>query len=245
MLKSGSIAVSLTYDDDLSSQLELAVPDLAAHNLRGTFFVRDVRDAPEPWRALRQKGHELGAHSLGHPCPHALGSWVLPGKGSEDYDLARMRADLDASVAMLGALGQPAPYSFAYPCGVTWVGSPDTSYVPLVRERFVAARGVTPTALPSGDVNLDVTPGAFMTGSGSQLVAKVKAAAAGDWVIFGFHGIDQQTLPVSRAAHAELLAHLDAHRDRIWTAPFGEVAACIRSSSNPSATASGGLDGGT
>jgi peptidoglycan/xylan/chitin deacetylase (PgdA/CDA1 family) len=225
-LRAGAPAVSLTYDDSLPSQLATAAPALARRGLSGTFFIEDVRPDDDSWRQLRAAGHELGSHTLHHPCPR-VNTWVKPGFASEDYDVDRMTAELDESVALLRALGQSGPLSFAYPCGVMTVGEQHHSYVPLVKERFAAARGVQAVVAMGGFDPYD-TPGNFMTGSGALLVARVKAAARGPggWVIFGFHGVGGDHLSVTAEAHEELLAYLAAHRDTVWTAPFGTVAAC-------------------
>jgi peptidoglycan/xylan/chitin deacetylase (PgdA/CDA1 family) len=227
-LRAGGVAVSLTYDDSLQSQLDNAGPDLARYRLTGTFFVEDVASDPAPWQALHAQGHEIGSHTMNHPCPR-INTWVKPGLASEDYDLPRMTAELDDSVALLRSLGQSGPLSFAYPCGVTTVGDQHDSYLAAVKARFAAARGVSSTVAPRS-VNLYLTPGIFMTTAGSTLVGRVSAAtgAGGGWVIFGFHGVGGDHLSVAREAHAELLAYLDAHRSTVWTAPFGTVAACLR-----------------
>jgi peptidoglycan/xylan/chitin deacetylase (PgdA/CDA1 family) len=227
-LRAGGVAVSLTYDDNLPSQIEVAAPDLARHGLAATFFVEDVGADPAPWQALRAGGHELGSHTMNHPCPR-VNSWVRQGFANEDYDLPRMAAELDDSVALLRSLGQSGPLSFAYPCGVSTVGAGRESYLPLVQGRFAAARGVSPALAPR-TVDLYRTPGIFTTASGPALVGRVAAAAraGGGWVIFGFHGVGGDYLSVSSEAHAELLSYLDAHRGTVWTAPFGTVAACLR-----------------
>jgi peptidoglycan/xylan/chitin deacetylase (PgdA/CDA1 family) len=228
--RAGGVAVSLTYDDSLQSQIDNAGPDLAKYGLSGTFFVEDVRPDPAPWAALRAQGHELGSHTMIHPCPR-INTWVKPGMASEDYDLARMNTELDDSVALLRSLGQTGPLSFAYPCGVTTVGEAHDSFIPAVKARFAAARRVdSVVATPS--VDLYLTPGIFLTSAGSALIARVTAAArgGGGWVIFGFHGVGGDHLAVTREAHAELLAYLAAHRDSVWTAPFGTVAQCLRGS---------------
>jgi len=227
-LRAGGVAVSLTYDDSLQSQIDNAGPDLARYGLLATFFVEDVRPDPAPWQALRAHGHELGSHTMNHPCPR-INTWVKPGLASEDYDLPRMTAELDDSVGLLRSLGQDGPLSFAYPCGVTTVGDAHDSYIAAVKERFAAARKVSSTVAPLS-VDLYLTPGIFMTTAGSALVARVTAATTGGggWVIFGFHGVGGDHLAVTRQAHAELLAHLDAHRATVWTAPFGTVATCLR-----------------
>jgi peptidoglycan/xylan/chitin deacetylase (PgdA/CDA1 family) len=225
-LAPGRAAVSLTYDDALASQLDDAVPDLDRHGLLGTFFLTDTRANPAPWRALRARGHELAAHTFAHPCARS-NSWVKPGNGSEDYTLARMAKELDDQTATLAELGQPRPFTFAYPCGETTVGDGHESYVPLVRARFLAARGVAGSLAGKG-VDRFLVPAVFSTGSGPELVGRVKdAVAQGGWLVFGFHGVGGDYLSVSREAHEALLAYLASHRDSVVTAPFGTLAACM------------------
>jgi peptidoglycan/xylan/chitin deacetylase (PgdA/CDA1 family) len=222
----GMAAVSLTYDDALPTQIAIVGPALAAHGLTGTFFLVDVSANPEPWRALREQGNELGAHTFNHPCQES-NSWVVPGNASEDYDLARMAAELDQNVALLESLGQASPRTFAYPCGVTWVGQAHESYVGLVQERFIAARGVV--AMPARE-NTDPfnVPAYFLTGTGAELIAVVtQAQQQAAWVVFGFHGVGGDVNAISQAAHEELLVFLEASRDTVYVAPFGTVAACL------------------
>lgn len=221
----GRAAVTLTYDDALPSQLSTAAPALAKHDLKATFFVLDVRSDPAPWAALHAAGHELGSHTFKHPCPKS-NTWVAPGDANEDYDEARMASELDASLALLGELGQAAPFTFAYPCGVTWLGA-QQSYVPLVQTRFGAARGVAP-GLAGAGVDLFDVPASFLTGDGAELIALADSAReSGSWVVFGFHGVGGDHSPVSAAAHESLLAHLDDHRSELYVATFGELAACL------------------
>ncbi len=65
-------AVCLTYDDSLASQLDIAYPQLQAAGLKGTFFLQGNRntmaDRIDDWRQVAASGHELGSHSLFHPC---------------------------------------------------------------------------------------------------------------------------------------------------------------------------------
>ena len=157
----GMPAVTLTYDDALNSQLTTAAPSLKTHGLKATFFVTDVRANPTPWAALLADGHELASHTFRHPCPK-VNTWVAPGNANEDYDTARMTTELDETIAMLQMLGQPAPYTFAYPCGITWIGADQQSYIPLIQERFTASRGVAGGPGQAG-VNLYKVPATFST----------------------------------------------------------------------------------
>lgn len=223
-------AVSLTYDDATPTQLTTAAPALRRHGLRATFFLTDVRSNPAPWTALRNDGHELAAHTFKHPCPTSNG-FVKEGDANEDYDFARMERELDENLEMLKSLGEIAPFTFAYPCGVTWIGAEHKSYVPLVEERFLAARGVaSQTAGHKPDLMNVATY--FLKTTSAELIRRLDEARADkSWVVFGFHGIggDWETLPTD--AHEEFLAHLAAHPDEFYVAPFREIAACLNTHS--------------
>ena len=69
-------AVSLSFDDGMPSQLARAVPMLDRAGFQGTFYLnpRDGwgRDL-EPWRAVAAGGHELGNHTVTHPCSNQFG----------------------------------------------------------------------------------------------------------------------------------------------------------------------------
>src|SRR5713226_3613287 len=61
-------AVSLTFDDGMRSQLEVAIPVLEEHGLQATFYLNPPGDGDEdswrawlaPWRAAAQRRHEIG-----------------------------------------------------------------------------------------------------------------------------------------------------------------------------------------
>jgi peptidoglycan/xylan/chitin deacetylase (PgdA/CDA1 family) len=220
-------AVTLTYDDALPTQLSTVAPALAAHGLKATFFITDVRSNQAPWAALRNDGHELASHTFKHPCPKS-NTWVAPGNANEDYDAARMTAELDESIALLAALGQPPPYTFAYPCGITWIGEAQESYIPLIQARFAAARGVA-SGLVAPGVNLSNVPATFSTGDAAALIAIADGAkASGAWVVFGFHGVGGDSNAIAAEPHEALLAYLDENRSQFHVATFGELAACFQ-----------------
>ena len=69
--KGKQAAVSLTYDVGLPVHYTLAGPLLEHHNLRATFYppiYGDLRLHPDCWRELATAGHELGNHTVFHPC---------------------------------------------------------------------------------------------------------------------------------------------------------------------------------
>ena len=225
-------AVSLTYDDAIQSQLDNAVPALARHGLVATFFLTGsspiVQASPERYRDLVKAGHELGSHTMHHPCDRSF-SFVQAGFALQDYDQARMVRELGESIQQLRDLGQPEPFSFAYPCGSTWLGEQHASYVPAIEERFVAARGVNGRVTDPTHDSLSEVPSTMGNASGAALTSWVdQALASGGWVVFTFHGVAGDYLPVQADAHETLLSYLEQHKSTVWTERFGSVAQYVK-----------------
>ncbi|MBN2341844.1 MAG: polysaccharide deacetylase family protein [Deltaproteobacteria bacterium] len=223
----GKAIVSLTYDDGLASQLQYAVSALNEFGLKGTFFLNDVSAQKDDWKKVRDAGHELGAHTLHHPCTASF-DWVEAGNASEDYDMPRMAAELDSQLALLRELGQAPPVSFAYPCGTTWIGKEQTSYIPLIQERFLAARGVEGniSVRPAPLMNV---PAYFLEGPVEAFIGSANAAIEDSgWVVFGFHGVGGDYLTVSNDDHRAFLQWLVEHKENIAVLPFGEAARCMQ-----------------
>src|ERR1700744_684662 len=65
-------AVVLTYDDAIDVDLDNVLPALDSLGLKGTFYLIGsspvVANRMEQWREAARHGHELGNHSLYHPC---------------------------------------------------------------------------------------------------------------------------------------------------------------------------------
>jgi peptidoglycan/xylan/chitin deacetylase (PgdA/CDA1 family) len=245
--KGARAAVSLTYDDALDSQLANAVPALDTRGLHATFFLTgtsdSIKNGRERWTALARTGHELAAHTMFHPCPRSY-EWVPKGGALEDYTLERMATELDESIVLVhGLASNKAPLTFAYPCGDSYVGENRTSYIPLIAERVLAARTVTNAIAIPGTFPLAEVPMVDAAGQpGPALVDWVKKAEEQrGWVVFTFHGVGAQHLPVALDAHAALLDYLVKNRKTVWTAPFGEVAARLKKSSPSPASGGNGI----
>jgi peptidoglycan/xylan/chitin deacetylase (PgdA/CDA1 family) len=135
-------AVSLSFDDARPSQLDVGIPILDTHGVRATFYVSPGRLAERrgAWRAAAERGHEIGNHTLSHPCS---GNFAFARDNAlEDYTLDRMERELlDANAAIEQELGV-RPTTFAYPCGQKFVGRGEAvaSYVPLVARHFIVGR---------------------------------------------------------------------------------------------------------
>jgi len=226
-------AVSLTFDDGLASQLAVAVPILNQFGLQGTFYLSphdDYEQSLAPWRDVAVAGHELGNHTVGHPCSQNFAFVAESGRRSlEEMTLDEMEAEIvEAGRRLRWLAPQQQDISFAYPCYQTFVGQGITrqSYVPLVARHCVAGRGRGETA--NDPLRCDLAhvwswPCERMTGA--ELIGLAEQAAAqGRWGILTFHGVHEGHLPIGDRDLTELCAFLSRQRDRIWTAPVATVA---------------------
>ncbi|MEX0887733.1 MAG: polysaccharide deacetylase family protein [Phycisphaeraceae bacterium] len=136
-------AVSMTFDDGRASQLELGLPILDEHGIKATFYVLprcfDGAGAAA-WRGVAEAGHEIGNHTVRHPCSGNYG-FARP-QALESYTLEQMGAELDDAQRIIAERVGVTPTSFAYPCGQRFVGRGESvqSYVPVVARRFGFAR---------------------------------------------------------------------------------------------------------
>jgi hypothetical protein len=227
-------AVCLTYDDGLDCHLDVAAPALEAHGLRGTFYVTgqspSLYQRMEEWRALAGRGHELGNHTLFHPC-HAEGyDWVRPEYDLDRYTFQQLMAELKVANALLKAVDGKDQRSFAYTCTHTTIGG--VSFSDSIRGLFPAARGGGPLPESMEGVDLyDVPSWGVEDPSGEEMIAYVQQALEkGTMAVFMFHSVGGGYLNVSKEAHDLLAEFLDQHRDEIWTAPFMEVMQYVQAS---------------
>lgn len=236
-------AVSLAYDDALDSQLDNAIPALDRHGLKGTFYLvpanEPVRLRMDEWRAAARNGHELGNHSLFHPCS-AKGpgrEWVEPQRDLDALSVAQAREQVLLANTVLQALdGRSDGRTFTAPCGDQM--AKDGNYIDAISDQFVGIKLVGGTVVPDmRTLDTQAVPVHVpVDASGAELIALVEEAGRqGTMVNFTFHGIGGDHLSVSKQAHEELLAFLEAHRDTYWTATFLEQMRWVRAQQAASA----------
>lgn len=212
-------AVVLTYDDALQSQLDIAIPALDAAGLKGTFFLGGRWIAPKDvarWRAVAANGHELGNHTVFHPCARA--TYDMPARyNSEGYSVETMLDEIRTMNAFLTAIDGKTVHSYGPPCGQPLVGGQD--YFAALR-----ASGLVRYARDIPGMDAGTNPPSLWfpeSATGADMIAGVKAATQKDGiVILGFHGVGGDYLKVSGQAHAELVAYLKANEATIWVAPL-------------------------
>jgi peptidoglycan/xylan/chitin deacetylase (PgdA/CDA1 family) len=228
-------AVALTYDDALNTHLDHVIPLLDTLGFKGTFYLSGffpgLRERVKDWIAAAREGHELGNHTLFHPCEgKAPGrEWVSPEYDLNVYTVRRIVDEIRMANVLLETMDGMTARTFAYPCGDTKAG--DSSYVDAVRGLCVGARGVEGKlqTIDSGDL---YGIGAYMINgqSGDERIRLVKEAEAkGALCVFLFHGVGgEHSLNVSLDAHRMLLMYLKGHEQGIWVAPMRDLCALIK-----------------
>ena len=136
-------AISLTFDDARHSQVTQGLPILDEYGTKATFYVsiRNLEEQLDAWKRAAVNGHEIGNHTLAHPCS---GNFPFIGdRALENYTLDKMQHELVEANNIIESLLGVRPVSFAYPCGQKFVGRGQNlkSYVPLVATEFLAGRG--------------------------------------------------------------------------------------------------------
>jgi peptidoglycan-N-acetylglucosamine deacetylase len=228
-------AVSLTYDDALNVDLDNAIPLLNSLGLKGTFYVAPgfpaLQTRTAAWKAAAAKGHELGNHSLFHPCNGKMPGreWVKPDYDLSRYSAQRMADEIKINNFLLHLIDNQNRRTFAYPCGDTKAG--DVSYVPLIKEEFAGARSVTGKMQRINEIDL-MDIGSYMINgqSGDELIALVKQALEKNaLLVFLFHGVGgEHDLNVSLEAHSKLLHFLKENEKDIWIAPMVNIAEYVK-----------------
>jgi peptidoglycan-N-acetylglucosamine deacetylase len=225
-----SAAIVLTYDDALPSQLDIAIPQLDAARFKGTFFLsgRLTPAALARWRKAQRKGHELGNHSVNHPCPRAM----LPDRAdhrADDYTIERMLDEIAAMNLALAALDGRDSRTYSVPCSQMLVGGAD--YTDALRHsklvKYARTGGDAWKSVIPQPTKLDVfqvpSYGPVDKPGAAELIAYVeRVRAARGLGVLQFHGVGGDYLEVTAEAHAALLEHLRKSPD-VWVGTFQDV----------------------
>jgi len=228
-------AVVLTYDDAINADLDNAIPALDSLGLKGTFYL--IGSSPvvinriAEWRKAAKEGHELGNHSLFHPCDGSLPgrSFVTPETDLSKYTVQRAVNEIRANNTLLKAIDGKDVRTFAYPCGDLTIGG-KYFYTQLTND-FAGARGVTPGLQSITEVDLANIDCYGINGqSADYMIGLVKQAMqTNTLLVFLFHGVGGgHNINVDLEAHSKLLHFLKENHDKIWIAPMVEVATYIK-----------------
>lgn len=239
-------AVSLTYDDSLTVHYTLVAPALEQYGLRGTFYTPargDLLRHPDHWRALADAGHELGNHSLFHPCrmTERVFSWLDPCYNLCDYTPARLHDELEVANSVLHLIDGQSERTYGHTCCNVTIGRGDEeqSMSGLLADLFLAGRGAATDKAAQPGPSLDLMNVGCISADGRSLSALIEiveqAQAVGGWVVLVMHGVGSDTheYHIDPLVHQQFLAWLAAQRQTVWTAPFRDVARHVRQQMRP------------
>jgi peptidoglycan-N-acetylglucosamine deacetylase len=228
-------AVVLTYDDALQVHLDNVVPLLDSLGFKATFYVPvafpGFRARLAGWSALAKQGHELGNHTMFHPCDSrpAGREWVAPEYDLRTYTVRRMVDEVRMADLLLQSMDGRSERTFAYTCGDMKAG--DSLFVGFIRELFPGARGVRWMLQAKGEVDLYDIGALMVSGeSGDDLVRLVRKAIDQEaLLVFLFHGVGgEHSINVDLNAHRQLLRFLKGQEGAVWVAPLIEVVRYLR-----------------
>lgn len=229
------MALSLSFDDARKSNLELGIPLLNNYGIKATFFVLPsaVQANICAWKEAIAAGHEIGNHSIIHPCSGNF-PWARD-KAIENYTLDRMQNELILANEQIRDLLGVTPLVFAYPCGQTFVGKGEftQSLVPMVSSMFLAGRGAG-NEVASDPFFVDL---AQVTGMGmdeksfKDILPLIESAQKnGQWLVLVGHDTKESG---SQATYLNMLSELGAYindpANGIWSAPIGTIAQYVKS----------------
>ena len=225
-------AVCLTYDDALDCQLDVAVPQLDAVGFKGTFFCTGkspcLYNRLDEWRAIAKNGHELGNHTLFHPCDGERLDWVKPEYDLNHYTPEQLLTELKTANTLLKAIDGNGKRTFGYTCSDVVAGG--KNFVDEIKPLFSAARrdGPIPETMNGFDIYQSPSWG-VNNPTVEELIAYVeKAKENGTIAVFMFHSVGGGYLNVGAEEHRRLLEYLRENKDDFCCATFGEVMQYIK-----------------
>ena len=227
-------AVSLSFDDSRPSQVDTGLAVLDRLGAKATFYVVPVRVASklDGWKRLVASGHEIGNHSLRHPC---TGNFEWSREAAlEGYTLDQMREELLRANRRLKQLLGVEPVTFAYPCGQTFVGRGRStqSYVPLISELFLAGRGwLDETANDPTFHDPAQVSGMSMDGMDFPEVKTLVDGASerGQWLVLAGHEMSHSGPQTTRIEMLEkLIPYLQDPANEIWFETVETVARYLK-----------------
>lgn len=230
-------AVSLTYDDGIPNHPQVVAPALEARGFRGTFYAplsSDIEENPLVWREMAKRGHELGNHTVYHPCWSINGkhsAWLDEQRNLVNYDEARWLDEITTANNALTLIDGRTERTFGNTCFDNYIGPAEAPIClePLIAQKFSAARGEnTETVVNLKAVNFNNLGTVWADRRAFEDFTKEldEILAVGGWVIYTFHGVGGGSHDhfIDAKEHLRLLDFLHQNVSQIWTAPLIEVA---------------------
>lgn len=229
--------VSLTYDDALPVHHETVALLLEKHGLRATFYTPcgpHFFKQAEAWRAVAGAGHELGNHTIFHPCGGKR-PWLDPVYDLDIYTARRWNDEVALANSILRLIDGRDDRSFGNTCHADRIGPPEAGLTVEAEApaHFVAVRGEhtgrrvdlsAPRWFNLGTQGIDGKTFA-------ELLPELEALEReGGWWIYTLHGVGPRDhgMHMLEDEHLRLVEWLAACRDTIRTAPVRDIARELR-----------------
>ncbi len=227
-------AVVLTYDDALDVHLDNAIPALDSLGFKGSFYLSAAfpgsKNRLADWRQAAENGHELGNHTLFHPCDASKPgrSWVSTDNDLSKYTTEQIVREIEMTNVFLESLDGQKDRTFAYTCGDTTCA--EGSFVDAIKDKFVSLRGV------HGDVNqfgtTDLTNlNCYVVdeSNADQLVSWAeKAKAENALLVVLFHGVGGgHPINATLQQHNDFLKYLKKNEGDYWVATLKSASSHI------------------
>lgn len=220
-------AVVLTYDDCLNVHLDNVIPSLDSAGFKGTFYLTVSSQAftrrMNEWKTAAIKGHELGNHTMYHPCRGGTPdrSWVAPEYDLNNYTLKSIDNEVRMTNVLLQTIDGKTERTFAYPCADTYAGG--QSYIETIKDDFYAARGVEDAIMTKGNIDPYKTAAFSIAGQDANYMIDIvkKGMKENGLVVFLFHGVGgEHGLNVDLKEHQKLIHFLKQNQKDIWVTTF-------------------------
>lgn len=223
--------VVLTYDDALDVHLDNVVPALNRLSFLGTFYMTASAPASEnrinDWRRAAQRGHELGNHTLYHPCDGSKPgrSWLTPLNDLSKYTTEQIVREVKMTNAYLESIDGKKDRTFAYTCGDTETA--EGSFINAIKDEFVALRGVRGQNSTIDNVNLENVDCYSIDNSNADKLQSWAEKAIEDnaLMVVLFHGVGGgHSINTDLDKHNAFLKFLKDHEDEIWVTTMVDAA---------------------
>lgn len=230
--------VSLTYDDALPVHYQKVAPFLEKYNMRATFYLSIVhllkeKSSIHKWKEIARKGHELGNHSLFHPCrmKPEFHEWLDDWRDLKNYTPDQFKQELEIANLFLSLIDGNDIRSYGNTCCDTILGDGiDKVYISSILDGlFIGARGGETKTVAQLDEKLNVFEVGHFSGDGktAQMLQEEVLEAQrvnGGWITYMFHGVGKgsHTLFIDEKEHNKFISWLSQEKN-IEILPFRDV----------------------
>jgi beta-glucosidase len=228
------MGLSLTFDDARLSQVDKGIPLLDKYGVKATFYLSpdNMTQRLEAWGKAVTNGHDIGNHSLLHPC---TGNFVWSkDKALEDYTLQDMNIELDSASKLIKKMLGIQPVSFAFPCGQTFVGRGNItrSYVPVVSAKFETGRGWLNEG-PNDPAFCDMSQltGMELDGKSFEQIKNLieEAKSKGQWLVLAGHEMNEKGFQTSQLSTIESICkYASDPANGIWIDNVHNIAVYVK-----------------